>query len=100
MGKAAAHCVASKGATAVTLFARRKEALEEAKQEIEGKFPAVKVLIVAGDAASAEDNQRAVDETVKSFGGLHGAFLNAGVYKGGKSLTESTDEDIDILLNV
>lgn len=100
MGKATALWVAEKGATAVTLFARRKEALEEAEKEILEQFPSVKVLTVAGDVSSPEDNQRAVDETVKAFGGLHGAFLNAGVYKGGAKLEESTEDDLNAVLNM
>ena len=100
MGKATALYVAEKGAAAVTLFARRPEALAEAEKEILAKYPSVQVLSVAGDVASAQDNQRAVDETVQAFGGLHGAFLNAGVYKGGTPLAEAAEEDINAVLDM
>lgn len=100
IGKATALYVAEKGATAVTLFARRKEALEEAQKELNERFPNTKTLIVAGDCSSQADNQRAVDEAVKEFGGLHGAFLNAGVYKGGKPVAEAAEEDITAVLDI
>lgn len=35
-------------------------------------------LFIKADAASEEDTRRAVELTVKTFGGLHGAFNNAG----------------------
>ena len=100
MGKASALYLAGKSATAITLFSRRKEALEEVAKEITEKYPSVKTLVVAGDSASASDNQRAVDETVKAFGGLHGAFLNAGIYKGGTSLENVPEEDINAVLDM
>ncbi|CAB9507884.1 Diacetyl reductase [(S)-acetoin forming] [Seminavis robusta] len=100
MGKASALYLAQKGVKAITLFSRRKEALDETAKEIKEKFPSVQTLVVAGDVASAADNQRAVDETVKAFGCLHGAFLNAGVYKGGAPLHEVPEEDIQAILDI
>lgn len=56
---------------------------------------------MSGDAGSAEDNQRAVDETLQAFGGkLHGAFLNAGVFRGGKPLSETAEDVITDILNI
>lgn len=100
MGKAAALYLASKGAEAVTLFARREEKLREVASEIESLYPGTKTLVVAGDAAKEEDNKRAVDETVKAFGGITGAFINAGLFLGGKPITEVDEETINNILDV
>jgi NADP-dependent 3-hydroxy acid dehydrogenase YdfG len=101
MGKATAIYLAQKGATkALTLFARRKEPLDELAAELAKNFPGLKTLVVAGDASSAADNKRAVDETVAAFGGLTGIFINAGVYKGGTPIPDTTDEDIDTVIDM
>ena len=100
MGKATALYLADKGVKAITLFSRGKERLEETAKEINEKFPSVKTLVIAGDSSNAADNQRAVDETVKLFGGLHGAFLNAGAYVGGKVLHDVSEEDIQTVLDM
>jgi NADP-dependent 3-hydroxy acid dehydrogenase YdfG len=101
IGKATAFYLAEKGiATALTLFARRQDPLDETAKELATRFPKVKTLVVTGDASIAEDNKRAVDLTVEIFGGMHGMFINAGVFKGHKSLVETSDEDIDTLLNM
>lgn len=101
MGKATALYLAEKGtAKALTLFARRKEPLDELVAELKKDYPSVRTLVVAGDAASAADNKKAVDETVKAFGGLHGIFINAGAYAGGASIADTPDEAIESLVNV
>jgi NAD(P)-dependent dehydrogenase (short-subunit alcohol dehydrogenase family) len=100
MGKETALYLAEQGVGALTLFSRRKESLEETAKEISEKHPSVKTLVVAGNASALEDNQRAVEETVKAFGGLHGAFLNAGNFKGGTPIIEHTEEDIDAVINL
>jgi NAD(P)-dependent dehydrogenase (short-subunit alcohol dehydrogenase family) len=100
MGKASALYLAEKGVKAITLFSRGKDRLQETEKEINEKFPSVKTLVVAGDSSTYDDNQRAVDETVEAFGGLHGAFLNAGVYVGGKPLEAVSEEDIQGILNM
>jgi NAD(P)-dependent dehydrogenase (short-subunit alcohol dehydrogenase family) len=100
IGKAAVFFLAGKGVKAITLFARRKENLEEVAKELASKYPGVKTLVVAGDTAVAADNQRAVDETVKEFGGTTSAFVNAGIYKDGATISEVDDETIDEVLNV
>eukprot|EP00538_Stauroneis_constricta_P001613 CAMPEP_0119565800 /NCGR_PEP_ID=MMETSP1352-20130426/31180_1 /TAXON_ID=265584 /ORGANISM="Stauroneis constricta, Strain CCMP1120" /LENGTH=99 /DNA_ID=CAMNT_0007614789 /DNA_START=48 /DNA_END=343 /DNA_ORIENTATION=- len=82
MGKDAALYLASKKVKALTLFSRGKDRLDEVAAQIEKEFPQTKTLVVAGDASSADDNKRAVDETVAAFGGIHGAFVNAGIFRG------------------
>mmetsp|Transcript_21775 Transcript_21775/g.37063 ORF Transcript_21775/g.37063 Transcript_21775/m.37063 type:complete len:266 (-) Transcript_21775:64-861(-) len=99
MGKVTARFLADKGVKAVTLFARRKEELEEVAKDIESKT-STKALVVAGDTSNADDVKRAVDETVSTFGGITSAFINAGVYRGGAKLEEVKDEDIDAILDI
>ena len=101
MGRATAIYLAQKGhVQAMTLFARRKEPLEELAAELQKDFPTVKTLVVTGDAANAVDNKKAVEETVSTFGGLTGIFVNAGVFKGGAPIVDTTDEDVDAVIDV
>ena len=58
------------------------------------------VLVVVGDASNEQDNERAVKETVATFGGINSAFVNAGIFVGMKPLTETSNEDIDKIFNV
>ena len=104
IGKETALYLAKKESGAVaalTLFARNAEKLQKVADEIRA-LPSckTKVLVVAGDAANAKDNQRAVDETVKAFGGITGAFVNAGAYSGGASVHDTSDETIDTILDI
>ena len=100
MGKETALQLGLKGVKGLTLFARRKEKLEEVAKEIEAMNSGTKVLVVAGDASSEKDNERAVKETVSFFGGINGAFINAGVYAGGVPLTETKNEDIENTIDI
>lgn len=77
IGKATAIYLAGKGVKALTLFARREDKLKSYEDELNKAYPDVKTLIVAGDAAKAADNKRAVELTVETFGGITSAFLNA-----------------------
>jgi len=100
MGKATALFLASKGVQAITLVARRQEKLAEVEAELNQTYPNVKTLVVAGDVSKAQDNQRAVEETVAKFGGLTSAFINAGIFRGGAPITDVSDSDIEDVLNV
>jgi len=91
--------LASKGVKALTLFACRADKLDEVANEIKTKFPLVMTLAVSGDATKSEDNERAVPETVKAFGGITSTFINAGVYTGCTPLTETTEEILDSVLS-
>lgn len=91
MGAGAARFLASRGAK-VALFARRQDRLDALVAEI--KRGGGQALAVAGDVTSKADNQRAVDAAVEKFGALHGAFLNAGLYRGQTPLVESSDADV------
>lgn len=99
MGRDTAYVLAEKGVKALALVARRKEMLEQVAADLAKKFPNVKTLIVVADVTSDSDNQRAVQETVTAFGGIHGAFVNAGAYRGGATLAEVSDADINTILD-
>jgi len=63
-------------------------------QELQTEFgPAVHA--VCGDVRSSADNQRAVDETVESFGQLDIFIGNAGVWDWRVPLVDIADEDLD-----
>jgi NAD(P)-dependent dehydrogenase (short-subunit alcohol dehydrogenase family) len=101
IGRESAIDLARKGAKAVTLFARRKEVLDEVAKEIQDmEGGTTQVLVVVGDVTEAEDNERAVKETVATFGGITGAFLNAGGFRGIKPLDQMEDEDIDFTIDL
>ncbi len=75
IGRATAQALAARGAN-VAFTGRRAErgkALESELKEI-----GTKALYIQADAASEDDTRRTVAETVGAFGGLHGAFNNAG----------------------
>ena len=100
IGKETALYLASKGVKGVALFARSAEKLEAVAKEIDAAAGPTKALVVVGDASKEVDNRRAVEETVKAFGGITGAFINAGVYVGGMPLHETPDDKIDSVIEV
>ncbi len=83
IGAAVARCFAAEGA-GVVLFGRRLEPLEEVAADIGG-------LAVSGDAASADDANRAVSAAVERFGGLDVLVTCAGALTFGEAL-EVDDE--------
>jgi NADP-dependent 3-hydroxy acid dehydrogenase YdfG len=94
MGRDAAYYLAEKGVKGLTLVARRREVLDEVAADLAKLYPNVTTLTVGAD-----DNKRAVEETVAKFGGIHGAFVNAGVYRGGATLAGVSDADIDAVID-
>lgn len=95
IGRASAIALASQGA-AVTLCARRVEKLEALAKEIEGAGG--KALVIPTDVLRQEDLQRAVDQTVKTFGRVDILLNNAGVGAISPSL-DMTPEQWDSVLN-
>ena len=100
IGKETALFLARKGVKAITLFARNTDKLQAVASEIEAMDSPTKTMVVSGDAGKATDNEKAVSETVAAFGGITGAFVNAGVYSGGAPIHETTDDSIDSVLNI
>ena len=88
--------------TALVLFARRLEPLQATERQLHAKYPSngmLQTLIVTGDARIPRDNERAVQAALDKFGGLHGMFINAGVFRGHQPLIDMADDDIDLLLD-
>ncbi len=76
IGRAAAHVVADHGAN-VVIAARRAELCAEVAEEIRGG--GANAVHVRADVANPEDVRNMVRYAVEHFGGLDGAFNNAGV---------------------
>ena len=95
LGKACAVALAREGVN-VVLCARSKDALQKTKAEIEAL--GVEVLALSVDMASAEDNQRVIDETIRKFGRIDMLVNNSGGPKPGTFRDISTD-DLDEAYN-
>ena len=95
LGKACAVALAKEGVN-VVLCARNEEALQQTKAEIEAL--GVEVLALSVDMASAEDNQRVIDETIRKFGRIDMLVNNSGGPKPGTFRDISTD-DLDEAYN-
>ena len=78
LGKACAIALAKEGVN-IVLCARNEEALQKTKTEIESL--GVEVLALSVDMASAEDNQRIIDETIRRFNRIDILVNNAGIIK-------------------
>ncbi|MFJ6015071.1 SDR family NAD(P)-dependent oxidoreductase [Streptomyces sp. NPDC092952] len=98
IGEAAARLFASEGA-AVVLMARREDRLEALARDIVASGG--RAAKSTGDVTRADDVERAVTTALDHFGGLDGAFNNAG-YAGsvfGRS-HELPEEDFDRVMDV
>ncbi|MFF0191216.1 SDR family NAD(P)-dependent oxidoreductase [Streptomyces sp. NPDC005244] len=98
IGEAAARLFASEGA-AVVLMARREDRLEHLTLAIEAAGG--RAAFSVGDVTHTEDVERAVATAVERFGGLEGAFNNAG-YAGSAFglLHELPNDDFDRVMEV
>lgn len=76
IGLATAISLSREGAK-VAILARNLEQLQEAAIQI-GNLTEGEVLTIQGDVTSEADCQRAIEETVQRFGGLHILVNNAG----------------------
>ncbi|MFV8817978.1 SDR family NAD(P)-dependent oxidoreductase [Haliea sp. E17] len=90
LGKATAQLCAARGASVVLadLDAAAGEALVAAIRASGGK-----AAFIRTDVTREEDVMAMVDFAVDSFGGLHGAFNNAGIDNGHKTVTEASLAD-------
>ncbi|MGF1471139.1 MAG: SDR family oxidoreductase [Rubrobacteraceae bacterium] len=89
IGKETARQLAEEGCTVVAT-ARGKEALEETAKEL-SDATGQQVMPIAGDMTDPEDVERAVDETIDTFGRLDILVTCAGSSPGG--LLEELTED-------
>jgi len=91
LGRACALALAKEGVN-IVLCARQEEALQKTKSEIESL--GVEVLALSVNMASAEDNQRIIDETIRKFGRIDILVNNSGGPKPG-TFREVTSDDLD-----
>jgi len=96
IGRATALACARAGMPTL-LFARREDKLKDAVKEIEAIGG--RASYVVGDVVSKEDNQRAVDACIETFGGLYAVFANAG-YGYELPFDEQTDEQLREIFEV
>jgi NAD(P)-dependent dehydrogenase (short-subunit alcohol dehydrogenase family) len=89
IGRECARVLAEEGCT-VVVTARGKELLEETARELSEKT-GQKIMPIAGDMSTPEDVERAVAETVDSFGKIDILVTCAGSSPGG--LLENLTED-------
>lgn len=87
LGLAAAKELAEQGAN-LTLVDYNEKSLEEAKKEINNRFPDVKILAVVADVSKEDAVKNYVDETVKTFGRVDGLYNNAGIEGKQAGMTE------------
>ncbi|MDI3422969.1 SDR family NAD(P)-dependent oxidoreductase [Streptomyces luteolus] len=88
IGAAAARLFAEEGA-AVVLMARRESRLRELAEEINASGG--KALASPGDVTDRDDVDRVVNEAVRTYGSLNGAFNNAGWATAGTPLHQTDD---------
>ena len=91
LGKACAVALAKEGVN-IVLCARHEETLQRTKTEIE--LLGVEVLALSVNMASAEDNQRIIDESIRKFGRIDILVNNSGGPKPG-TFREVTSDDLD-----
>jgi 3-oxoacyl-[acyl-carrier protein] reductase len=89
IGRECARVLAEEGCT-VVVTARGKEALEKTAQQL-ADATGQKIVPIAGDMSKPEDVERAVEETVNSFGRIDILVTCAGSSPGG--LLENLTED-------
>lgn len=87
LGLAAAKELAANGAT-LTLVDYNEKSLEEARNEINKKFPTAKIITVTADVSNEEAVKNYVNETVKAFGRIDGLYNNAGIEGKQAAMTE------------
>ena len=95
LGKACTIALAKEGVN-IVLCARNEEALQKTRTEFESL--GVEVLALSADMASAEDNQRIIDETIRKFGRIDILVNNSGGPKPG-TFRDISMEDLDEAYN-
>lgn len=97
IGAAAARLFAAEGAQ-VVLMARREERLKKLAEEIVSAGGSA--LPAPGDVSDPAAVARVVKETVETYGGLDGAFNNAGWATAGTPLHETDDALFDRIIDI
>lgn len=76
-----------------------QSAVTELSKSIEGNFED-RIISFVADVTSESDTEAFVSGTVKQFGRLDGAFLNAGISYSATSIFETTAEDYERVMRV
>ena len=92
IGRGRAAAAARAGAGVVTLLDVEAPALESTAAALAGEFPGTEVRTETVDVTDADAVDSAVERTWDATGGIDLAFLNAGVFAGGR-VWQSTDDD-------
>jgi len=98
LGKGIAEGLAEAGAD-VVICARRFDRCQEACSEIKGGF-GVKSLPIRCDVASTDEVNNLIETTIKEFGKVDILVNSAGVGGSEKPVTETSDEDWNMTLNI
>lgn len=96
LGLSTAEELAARGAN-LTLVDYNEIALQEAKSQLQGKFPNAKYLTITADVSNEQAVKNYVDATVKEFGTIDGFYNNAGIEGRQAPLTEY---DVDMFKKV
>ncbi|WP_304517786.1 SDR family NAD(P)-dependent oxidoreductase [Cecembia rubra] len=96
IGKATAKLFLDEGAAGVLLVDLLEKNLEEAKKELGDK----RVYTYATNVSKATGVKAYTDKAVDLFGKIDVVFLNAGTEGVVKSLTEYTEEEFDLVIDV
>lgn len=89
IGFACAKALAKRGASIVLTDILD---CDDAKQQLESEFPAVRVLALQVDVRDRVQVEQAIHETVEEFGGIDIVVNNAGTVSR-RSLKDMTDDD-------
>ena len=98
LGLVLARQLAAEGAR-LTLIARDVSELERAADDIRGRHPSARVLVVPGDVGRREDVEDAIAKTMSRYGCIDVLINNAGVIKVGP-LEHMTLSDYDEAMRV
>ena len=100
IGYGIATAYAKEGANLV-ITGRNIKKLEAAKNDLESKY-GVKVLIVAADVASGQNNEKVVknvvDKTIETFGRIDVLINNAQASASGVPIAQHSTEDFDLAM--
>ena len=97
IGAAAARLLAEAGANLV-LAARREAMLEDVRDGLGEN--AAKAVVLAGDVSDEAYNKALVDRAIETFGGLEGAFNNAGIQGELSPTAECSEENWDRITGI
>ncbi|RZS97950.1 SDR family NAD(P)-dependent oxidoreductase [Cecembia calidifontis] len=96
IGKATAKLFLNEGAAGILLVDLSEKNLEEAKKELADK----RIHTHASNVSKPSDVKAYTDKAVALFGQLDIVFLNAGTEGVVKPLTEYSEEEFDLVMNV